>query len=473
MKHFDPFQGNFSSELPDHVDERELQFQRLKVTIHQRLVESLDFSRIDQIGRDQLSRYADQLAQHICGERKELLNRLDRERLHDELMAEVYGLGPLDRFFEDPAVSDILVNGPYVIYVERYGRLELTDAIFADEDHLMRIIRRVVSRVGRRIDEINPMVDARLPDGSRINAVIPPLVLEGATLSVRRFNADALDVDDLVGNGSMIPEMATFFEAIVGSRIGCAVSGGTGAGKTTLLNALSQFVPESERLITIEDSAELQLRHQHWIRMETRPGSVEDRSGEVTQRDLVRNSLRMRPDRIIVGEVRGAEVWDMLQAMNTGHDGSLTTVHANSTRDALARLEMMVTLSGNELPIHVIRQYITSGIQLIVHVARLPGGARRIVQVTELAETEDNHYQLHDIFGFRQTGIDEDGMATGEFFTTGYVPRCLDRIRSFGRSVPENLFEQRVFPAASHVQIIPDAPPISLIKDTPIVLADQ
>lgn len=446
MKNFDPFQGNVTGELPEHVDPRELQFQRLKVMIHQKLVESLDFSRIDRIGREQLSRYADQLAQHICGERKELLNRLDRERLHDELLAEVYGLGPLDRFFEDASVSDILVNGPYTVYVERNGRIELTNAIFADEDHLIRIIRRVVSRVGRRIDEINPMVDARLPDGSRINAVIPPLVLDGATLSIRRFGTDTMEIDDLLALGSMIPEMAQFFEAMVRSRIGCLVSGGTGAGKTTLLNAMSHFVPEAERLITIEDSAELRLRHRHWIRMETRPGSVEDRAGEVTQRDLLRNSLRMRPDRIIVGEVRGAEVWDMLQAMNTGHDGSLTTVHANSTQEALTRLEMMVTLSGNDLPVNVIREYISSGISLIVHLARLPGGARRIVQVTEVQDLDEDKYVLRDIFGFRQTGVTEDGVALGEFYATGIIPNCVERMRSYGEDIPDSLFDKHVYP---------------------------
>lgn len=427
--------------LPPHVDVLEQQFQKIKTDIHQQLVESLDLSRIGRIDRHQLWRYVRTLADESLGTRKDLLSRIDRERLLEELMSETFGLGPIDRLMQDPTVTDILVNDPYTIYVERYGRLQLTDVIFADEAHLMRIIQRIVARLGRRIDEVSPMVDARLPDGSRVNAIVPPLALDGPTMSIRRFGVDPLTIDDLIGNHSILPEMVEFLRAIVNARISCIISGGTGAGKTTLLNCVSAFIPDGERIVTIEDSAELLLRHRHRVRLETRPANTEG-SGEVTQRDLVKNSLRMRPDRILVGEVRGAEVWDMLQAMNTGHDGSLTTIHANSAQDALARMEMMVAMTGFEVPVSVIRQYIASGISLIVHVARLAGGVRRVMQISEIVPA-DNGYHIEDIFGFEQTGVDNDGIAEGEFFATGYQPRCLSRIKAAGVAIPEQLLQPR------------------------------
>jgi pilus assembly protein CpaF len=429
--------------LPAHVDVLEQQFQKIKTDIHQQLVESLDLSRIGRIDRQQLWRYVRSLAGESLGTRKDLLSRIDRERLLEELMSEIFGLGPIERLMQDPTVTDILVNDPYTIYVERYGRLQLTDVIFADEPHLMRIIQRIVARLGRRIDEVSPMVDARLPDGSRVNAIVPPLALDGPTMSIRRFGIDPLTIDDLLGNHSILPEMVEFLRAIVHSRISCLISGGTGAGKTTLLNCVSAFIPDEERIVTIEDSAELLLRHRHRVRLETRPANTEG-TGEVAQRDLVRNSLRMRPDRIIVGEVRGAEVWDMLQAMNTGHDGSLTTIHANSAQDALARMEMMVAMTGFEVPVNVIRQYIASGISLIVHVARLAGGVRRVMQVSEIVPAEGG-YHIEDVFGFEQTGVDNNGVAEGEFYATGYRPRCLQRMKAAGVPVPEQLLQPRRF----------------------------
>ncbi|MCA9178201.1 MAG: CpaF family protein [Planctomycetales bacterium] len=428
--------------LPDHVDPVEQRFQQLKAAIHQQLVESLDLSRVGQDDRDRMLPQIRQLAERVTRSRKAALSKFDRERLMEELMSEIFGLGPLDVLMDDDTVTDILVNDAYTVYVERGGQLELTDVMFADEDHLLRIIQRITARLGRRIDEVSPMVDARLPDGSRVNAVIPPLAIDGPSMSIRRFGAKPLEMDDLLGGSSLLPEMAEFLQAVVEARIGMLVSGGTGAGKTTLLNALSAAIPHYERLVTIEDSAELILQHRHRVRMETRPANTEGR-GEYTQRDLVRNALRMRPDRIIVGEVRGAEVWDMLQAMNTGHEGSLTTIHANSSPDALARLEMMCAMTGFDLPVGVVRQYIASGIQIVVHAARLKGGARRIMRITEVTGVEDGTYCLQDLFGFRQTSVDQEGRAIGHFYCTGAVPKCLEQIAANGVSLPEGMFAER------------------------------
>ena len=420
----------------------EMEFQQVKARIHEQLVETFDLSRIGRLDRQDLFNEVRTMAQNACGTRKDLNARIDRDRLVKELMDEMFGLGPLERLMLDPEVTDVLVNGPQTVYVERNGRLELTDVVFADDQHLLRIIQRIVAKLGRRIDEASPMVDARLPDGSRVNAVVPPLSLEGPTLSIRRFGAEPLTIDDLQAKQSILPDMVRFLAAAVEARMSVLVSGGTGAGKTTMLNALSRFIPTEERIITIEDSAELILQHRHRIRMETRPANTEG-AGEVTQRDLVRNSLRMRPDRIIVGEVRGPEVWDMLQAMNTGHEGSMTTIHANSARDALTRLEMMVAMTGFELPISVVRQYIAAGITLIVHGARLKGGPRRVTQVSEIVGVRDGAYEVEDIFGFEQTGVNADGVAVGEFFVTGYRPKCLHRLKAHGISLPDEMFLRR------------------------------
>lgn len=431
------------------IDPNEVEFQRLKTAVHEELVESLDLSRLGEMDHDWLVAEIRRLGEEICRERGKDLSEEGHRRMLGELLDEIFGLGPLEVLMKDPAISDILVNGPHEVFVERNGRLERAEVIFADERHLMRIIQRIVAKVGRRIDEVSPMVDARLPDGSRVNAIIPPLALGGPKLSIRRFGKHRLKADDLVELGTAPPEMMQFLEAAVRARVSFLISGGTGAGKTTLLNALSAYIPRGERLITIEDSAELMLDHIHVVRLETRDANVEG-AGMVTQRDLVRNSLRMRPDRILVGEVRGPEALDMLQAMNTGHEGSLTTIHANDTRDALARLEMMVAMTGLELPIPVVRQYIAAGIRLVVHVTRLQGGARKITRITELVGVEDGQYRLEDIFGYRQTGVDAEGNAVGEFYVTGYIPACVERLRTTGAPISDAWFARRT---------IPDRPP--------------
>lgn len=431
-----------SDAIPEHIDRRELLFQRLKVAVHEELVESLELTMLAQVKESEISGEVKAVANELLREHAVELKGHDQVRFLNELMEEVFGLGPLEKLVRDDAVSDILVNSPYEVYIERKGKLEETDVIFADTQHLMRIIHRVVSRVGRRIDEVSPMVDARLADGSRVNAVIPPLALNGPSLSIRRFGKRPLTLDDLTGYHSIAPEMVQFLAAAVEARASFLVSGGTGAGKTTLLNALTKFIPADERLITIEDSAELNLHHRHVIRMETRPSNTEG-AGEVTQRALVRNSLRMRPDRIIVGEVRGPEALDMLQAMNTGHEGSLTTIHANDSRDALARLEMMVAMTGYELPLQVVREYICSGIRLVVHLSRLKGGARRVMRVSEIVGVKEGAYVLEDIFGYEQTGV-KDGVAVGDYYVTGYKPACLKRFRAAGIEVPDSLFERRI-----------------------------
>lgn len=417
------------------------QFQKVKSEIHQRLVERMDLSRLRKLEGDDLRLEIRGLAESAALRAGEI-SPSDRERLVGELMDELFGLGPLERFLADPTVTDILVNDARTVYIERHGRLELTDAVFADDAHLMRIIQRAAARVGRRIDEANPLVDARLPDGSRLNAVVPPLALDGPALSIRRFGHRPLRMDDLKANGSLPDAVARFLAAAVEARVSMLISGGAGAGKTTLLNALSAFVPAGERIVTVEDSAELILQNRHRVRLETRPPNTEG-AGAILQRELVRNALRMRPDRIVVGEVRGAEVWDMLQAMNTGHEGSLTTVHANSAPDALARLEMMVAMTGFELPVHVVRQHIALGVRLIAHVSRLKGGVRRLVQVAEIRGINEGSFQVQDIFVFRQQGLDANGTAIGEFSATGYVPQCLERFVQAGVSLPDDLFSAR------------------------------
>jgi len=423
----------------DGVGRAEIEFQRLKSAVHEELIESLDLSVIGGMDQASLADEVRRLAGEACRDLGPRLPSRDRERMLRELEDEVFGLGPLEVLMQDPTISDILVNGPHEVFVERRGQLEPAGVVFADEQHVMRIIQRVVARVGRRIDEVSSMVDARLPDGSRVNAIIPPLALDGPKLSIRRFGTRPLTADDILANGGILPEMLEFLTAAVRARLSFLISGGTGAGKTTFLNALSAYIPASERLITIEDSAELILKHKHVVRLETRDANVEG-AGLVTQRDLVRNSLRMRPDRILVGEVRGPEALDMLQAMNTGHEGSLTTIHANETRDALQRLEMMVAMTGLELPIPVVRQYIAAGIRLVVHLTRLQGGGRKITRISEIVAVENGAFHIEDIFGYRQTGVDSAGRAVGEFYSTGYRPACLERVRTSGVEVADAWF---------------------------------
>ncbi|HVS37541.1 MAG TPA: CpaF family protein [Gemmataceae bacterium] len=420
----------------------EQRFRALKADVHRQMVEALDLSQLERWNPDRLRREVSALTEQLAADRAQSLGAPDRDRLVGEVLDEAFGLGPLEDLMQDPAVSDILVNGPGKVYVERQGRLEETGHAFSDNAHLLRVIQRIAARVGRRVDESSPMVDARLPDGSRVNAVVAPLTLDGPVLSIRRFGVRLTDAS-LLSLGSLAPEMLTLLKAAVEGRINLLISGGTGAGKTTLLNALSRFIPADERLVTVEDSAELALQQPHVVRMETRPPNLEG-IGEVTQRQLVRNSLRMRPDRIIVGEVRGPEALDMLQAMNTGHEGSLTTIHANDTRDALARLELMVTLAGFDVPVPVIRNYIASAITLIVQLGRLKGGVRRVLRISEIAGLKRKQtYLVRDLFGFRQTGV-QNGVAVGEFYAAGRVPRFLPRLKASGIDVPEDLFAERV-----------------------------
>ena len=421
-------------------------FQKLKADTHRQLVEMIDISKLGHWKQERLHREVRKLAERLTQNTTELLNEADRERLIDEIMAEIFGLGPLDALMIDPTITDILVNGPSQVYIERQGRLERTNLVFADDAHLMQIIQRIAAKVGRRADEMSPMVDARLPDGSRVNAIVPPLSLEGPILSIRRFGI-RLKAEDLIANCTMVPEMLMLLRAVVEARISIMISGGTGSGKTTLLNTLSRFIPPEERLVTIEDSAELKLQQPHVVRLETRPPNLEG-SGEIKQRDLLRNSLRMRPDRIIIGEVRGAEALDMLQAMNTGHEGSLTTIHANDTRDAITRLEMMVMMAGFDMPIQIIRQYIASAMTLVIHLSRLKGGLRRLMRVSEIVGYRKGRYRMKDVFGFRQLGV-RDGMAHGEFYATGYTPRLVAKLAASGIELPASLFEKRTLLLAS------------------------
>jgi pilus assembly protein CpaF len=417
--------------------------RRFKAQLHHRLVVGMDFAALAKMTKEQLRLEVRNVAEEVCQKSSSLLNRQERDRLVTEVLDETFGLGPLESLMKDPTVSDILINGPQTVYVEREGRLELTDVVFSDEAHLRHIVQRIVGESGRRIDEGSPMVDARLPDGSRVNAIIPPLALDGALVSIRRFGVTPIRAEDLVANRSAPQEMMDFLAGCVQARLNILVSGGTGSGMTTLLNALSAFISPDERVITIEDAAELSLQQRHVGRLETRPSNVEG-AGEITTRDLLRNALRMRPDRILVGECRGPEALDMLQAMNTGHDGSLTTVHANDTRDALARLEIMVGMAGFDLPLWVIRRQIASAIHLVVQVTRLAGGARKIVKVSEVTGVEGDNYAMQDLFVFKQTGVDENRRAQGCFHATGLRPYCLEKLSSLGVDFAPNIFERRL-----------------------------
>jgi pilus assembly protein CpaF len=416
---------------------------RLKAQLHRQLVAGMDLAVLGTMSREQLRLEVRRAADELCQRSSSLLSRSERERLVNEVLDETFGLGPLEPLMSDPTVSDILINGHGTVYVERNGQLERVPVAFADGQHLLHIVQRIVGQAGRRVDETCPMVDSRLPDGSRINAIIPPLALDGALVSIRRFGVKPMLASDLVANKSLTAEMMEFLAACVRARINILVSGGTGGGKTTLLNALSAFIPVDERVITIEDAAELRLQQPHVGRLETRPNNIEG-VGAVTTRDLVRNALRMRPDRIVVGECRGPEALDMLQAMNTGHEGSLTTVHANDTRDAISRLEIMVGMAGLDLPIWVIRRQIASAIHIVIQVSRLLGGARKVVKISEIAGQEENSIVMHDVFAFKQTGVDDRRKAQGYFHTTGIRPNCLERLAALGAALPPDLFERRV-----------------------------
>jgi pilus assembly protein CpaF len=415
--------------------------ERLKVEIHRQVVENLDLRRLDRLDREHVRREVRERTSRMVRQTDYLLSELQREQLVEAVLDEIFGVGPIERYMSDPNITDILVNGPDQVYIERNGKLEKTTTIFADDAHVLQVVQRIAARVGRRIDESSAMVDARLPDGSRVNAIIPPLALGGPIISIRRFGA-RLTVDNLLASGSLTSEMLLLLSSAVRGRLNLMVSGGTGTGKTTMLNILSAFIPHSERLVTIEDTAELQLRQPHVVRLETRPPNVEG-AGEVRQRVLVRNSLRMRPDRIIIGEVRGPEAVDMLWAMNTGHEGSMTTIHANDTRDALSRLEMMVASSDLTVPMGIARRQIASALDLIVQLARLQGGARRVARISELVSYRSRRYVVRDLFEFRQTGVIDDE-AVGEFHACGNLPTFLDKLDVAGIRLPPDLFQERV-----------------------------
>ncbi|HOA51344.1 MAG: CpaF family protein [Thermogutta sp.] len=424
------------------IESRQLSFDELKQRIHSKLVDKLDLSKIGQLEGEVLRREIRLVVEHLCDSENTMLNRSERERLIDEVLDETFGLGPLEALLKDPTISDILINGPKNVYVERRGKLEKTNVCFRDNEHLLQIIDRIISKVGRRVDETCPMVDARMPDGSRFNAIIPPLALDGAAVSIRRFGRSPLKLEDLLNLKAFTPEMVMLLEGAIKARLNIIIAGGTGSGKTTLLNTLSSFIPNNERIITIEDAAELQLQQEHVVRLETRPPNIEGK-GAITATDLVRNALRMRPERIIIGECRGPEALDMLQAMNTGHEGSMTTLHANSPRDALARLETMIMMAGFELPLKAMRTQIASAVNLLIQANRLQGGVRRITHITEVVGLEQDTIITQDIFRFEQDGVDENGRAYGRFVATGIRPTFMPRLEARGIKLPPSIFRQR------------------------------
>lgn len=434
------FNNHFDRNEKPAVEKSLLFFQELKASIHRRLIERLDLSKVDLLTTDELSREIGYVIESLIVEEGVPLNQAEKARMILEIQHETFGLGPLEPLLADPDISDILVNNCSSVYVERKGKLSKTNVIFRDDKHLMQIIERIVSKVGRRIDESSPYVDARLSDGSRVNAIIPPLAIDGPVLSIRRFGLDPLKMHDLLLLGSIDERMKIILEGAVKKRLNIIISGGTGTGKTTMLNVLSEYIPENERIITIEDSAELILKQEHVVRLETRPPNIEGR-GEVTQRDLVKNALRMRPDRIVLGEVRGGEALDMLQAMNTGHDGSISTVHANSARDALARLDTMVLMAGMDLPERAIREQIAAAINIVIQLIRFSDGTRKVTKISEITGMEGNTIVMQDIFYFDQKGIDSDGKVIGEFKASGIRPKFAERLRLSGFDLPAGIFD--------------------------------
>ena len=418
-------------------------FEQLKSHIHGKLVEKLDLTRLSELEGDSLRREIRVVVEHLCDTENPMLNRSERERLVEEVLDEAFGFGPLELLLKEEGVADIMINGQKHVFIEKGGRIQKSDVTFRDNDHLLQILDRIVSKVGRRVDETSPMVDASLPDGSRLNAIIPPLALDGPSLTIRRFGSNPLTLEDLLKFGAFTPEMVMFLEGGMKARLNMIISGGTGSGKTTLLNTLSSFISNENRIITIEDAAELQLQQEHVLRLETRPPNIEGK-GSVTATDLVKNALRMRPDRIIIGECRGGETLDMLQAMNTCHDGSLTTVHANNPRDAISRIETLINMSGIELPLSAIRKQIASAVHLIIQANRLQGGPRKVTYITEVVGMEGETIVMQDIFKFVQDGIGENGKAFGHFESTGVRPKCSELMEAAGVRLPSGLFAQRV-----------------------------
>ena len=424
-----------------NTENAQYSFQEMKARLHRTLINRMDLTKLGALSTEQAHAEVSRLAESVLAQEGMPLSAADRERLVNDVKHELFGLGPLETLLADPTISDILVNAHGKIYIERRGKLEVTTVAFKDDEHLMRVIERIVTSVGRRIDESSPMVDARLKDGSRVNAIIPPLSIDGPVLSIRRFGAEPLRMHMLIEHKALTKDIADMLQMCVSARLNLLISGGTGAGKTTLLNALSAYIPEDERIVTIEDSAELQLQQPHVVRLETRPPNIEGR-GEVTQRDLVRNSLRMRPDRIVIGEVRGGEAIDMLQAMNTGHDGSLTTIHANTPRDALARLETMIQMTGMRLSDRAMRQQVASASDLVVQVARLSDGTRRLTSISEITGMEGETITMQEIFLFERTGVDSSGQVIGRFKPTGIRPRFAERLKACGLQLPRVFFEE-------------------------------
>jgi len=418
-------------------------YQRLAREIHQTIIDRVELTKLQQLSAEQVRRELAQLVERLIEEGNHQVNEVERRSLVSDIQDEMLGYGPLEPLLADPTVSDILVNTAKQVYVERRGKLELTEISFLDNAHLMRVIEKIVSRVGRRIDESSPMVDARLPDGSRVNAIIPPSAIDGPLLSIRRFAVRPLSVEDLIASHTLTQPMVQLLDAMVKAKLNILISGGTGSGKTTLLNILSAYIPADERIVTIEDAAELQLRQEHVLRLETRPANIEGR-GEITQRALVKNCLRMRPDRIILGEVRGGEALDMLHAMNTGHEGSLATIHANTPRDALTRLENMVSMAGLSLPTKTMRQQITSALSVVVQVSRLTDGSRKLMSVQEITGMEGEIINMQEIFTFRRKGVDRSGRIHGHFCATGVRPKFSERLQAFGIQLPDALYDPSV-----------------------------
>jgi pilus assembly protein CpaF len=424
---------------PEAATQRRDVFQELKVRLHRRLIDRLDLTALASLDRSLLRQQIRDAAEVLIQEEGVFLNPDAKERLINEILNETLGLGPIEQHMSDPEVTDVLVNGYDQVYVEKHGKLELTETKFKDDNHVMLIIDRILSAVGRRVDESSPMVDARLADGSRVNAIVRPVSLDGPMVSIRKFRADVLSMDDLLENESISFPMVQFLQGCVRARLNVLISGGTGAGKTTLLNIMSRYIPEGERIVTIEDSAELRLQQPHVVRLETRPPNVEGR-GTVTQRDLVRNALRMRPNRIIIGEVRGPEIYDMLQAMNTGHDGSLTTIHANGPRDVLLRLETLMLLTGIEIPEKAIRELVSSAINIIIQTSRFSDGTRKISSISEIVGMEQGTISMQEIFRLEKRGIDADGKMIGTFRPTGIRPRYLQEMQASGVQLSPEIF---------------------------------
>ncbi len=422
------------------MDFHSASYQQLKQRLHQTLLERIDLERLQHLSAEQFRRELSHLVEHLIDEEKIMVNQAERRQLVIDMQHEMLGFGPIEPLLADPTVSDILVNTHSQIYVERRGKLELTPITFNDDAHLLKVIEKIVSRVGRRIDESSPMVDARLPDGSRVNAIIPPLALDGPMLSIRRFSVKPLTMADLLNLKSLTPPIATLLDSLAKAKVNILISGGTGSGKTTLLNVLSGFIPSDERIVTIEDAAELQLQQPHVVRLETRPPNIEGK-GEISQRALVKNALRMRPDRIILGEVRGGEALDMLQAMNTGHEGSFATIHANTPRDALSRLENMVGMANANLGQRAVRQQIASAITVVIQIMRFTDGSRKLVSLQEITGMEGDTITMQEIFQFKRSGVNSEGKVLGQFCATGVYPQFDQRLREFGASVPESIYD--------------------------------